>query len=64
MDTNNNDLINIQEVADMLSVGKSKIRDYVRKGYIKHIKLGHRTLRFSRADIQEFIRLNLKQGGK
>jgi excisionase family DNA binding protein len=44
----------VEEVAELLSVGRSKVFELVRSGHLGSVKLGNRRL-VTQADLDEFI---------
>lgn len=49
-------LLTYKEVAERLSVSIWTVRSWVRKGYLKSLKIGEKTVRVSEADLSEFIK--------
>ena len=43
------------EVADMLQIGRQSVYDYVKKGKLKALKVGHRTIRISQENLDEML---------
>lgn len=53
------ELLTVREVAEQLKVKEKTVREWTRKGYLPSIRLGsggRGRIRFSREDIQEFIK--------
>ena len=56
-------LLNIQEIAEILSVKVATIYGWVSEGYIPHVKLG-RLVRFDRKEVLEWVRNHRVKGRK
>jgi len=52
---NKNDFITLSEVAEILHISKQKINSIVKSGELKVIKIGPRTRRISKSDLEEYI---------
>jgi excisionase family DNA binding protein len=49
-------VLSVREAALLLGLHEETIRRAVRRGELKACRLGHRTLRISRADLEEYFR--------
>jgi excisionase family DNA binding protein len=60
--SHSDDLLTTAEAAKYLRVHERTIRSFVRDGMLHQIRLGHRTVRFRRADLQEFLMRHSETG--
>lgn len=49
-------VVSVREAARLLGLHEETIRRAVRKGELKACRLGHRTLRISRTDLESYFR--------
>jgi excisionase family DNA binding protein len=49
-------LLTIQQVADRLQLSKATVRNRIKEGKLKAIKLGYNTLRVEESELEKFIR--------
>ena len=49
-------LLTIQQVADRLQLSKATVRNRIKDGSLKAIKLGYNTLRVEESELEKFIR--------
>lgn len=55
MASDDDKLLTVKQVADILQVHQQTVRDYIRDGKLKCIRLGRKAIRVSRADLNAFI---------
>ncbi len=55
-------LMNVREVSELLNVKPSTIRKWVHTGFIPHVKLGKRSVRFQVSIIEEWVKNSLRPG--
>ncbi len=51
----NKQILTAEDVAEMLSVSKQSIYRLARQNLIPHVRLGNRTVRFSKIKIEEWL---------
>jgi len=51
-------LLTYAQVAEMLGCSTSKVRWLARKGRLRRIVIGHRTVRFTQREVAAFVRNN------
>lgn len=49
-------LLTIQQVADRLQLSKATVKNRIKEGKLKAIKLGYNTLRVEESELEKFIR--------
>jgi excisionase family DNA binding protein len=53
---NPNALLTSHDVADQLEVSEQTVRMWARLGHLDAIRLGHRTVRFTQAAVEKFLK--------
>jgi len=49
-------LLTVKEIANILQIHYETVKYYIQVGRLKGIKIGYRTTRVARADLEEFIK--------
>ena len=55
MASDDDKLLTVKQVADILQVHQQTVRDYIRDGKLKCIRLSRKAIRVSHADLNAFI---------
>ncbi len=55
-------LLRPQEAATILAVSKSELYELIRRGDIRHVRIGRRSVRLRQQDLEEYIRGSLSGG--
>ncbi len=55
-------LMTVKEVSELLNLKPSTIRKWVHTGFIPHVKLGKRSVRFQASIIEEWVKTSLRPG--
>ena len=51
-------LLTTKQVASLLNISTSSVRRLYRDEELQYLKLGHRSIRFSRCDVENFLERN------
>ena len=56
MDDSKQNLLTVREVAGVLRLSKSTVKNYILEGKIESIKFGYKTLRITQGSLDDFIK--------